>query len=77
MKVEIFQGLNQEIHQLCTEEDIMEENEAADLFQNKVKFVIAWLDAVFPVISSLKMEPISSNSDDPTSEKGQIYVIWI
>ena len=38
-KVEMLQGLNQEILKLSTEEDIIvEEIEAADLFQNNVKF---------------------------------------
>ena len=46
----------------------MEKIEAAHLFQNKVKFLIARLDAVFPTISLPKMEPISSTSDEPTSE---------
>ena len=70
-KVELLQGLNQEILELSTDEDIVEEIEAADLFQNKVKFVIARLDAVFPAISTPKMEPISSTSGEPTSENGQ------
>ena len=35
----MLQGLNQEILELSTEEDIIvEEIEAADLFQNNVKF---------------------------------------
>ena len=70
-KVEFLQGLNMEILELSTDEDIVEEIEAADLFQNKVKFVIARLDAVFLAISTPKMEPISSTSGEPTSENGQ------
>ena len=74
-KVEMLQDLNQEILELSTEEDIVEEIEAADLFQNKVKFVIARLDAVFPAISTPKMEPISSTSDEPTTENGQTETV--
>ena len=53
----------------------MEEIEAADLFQDKVNFVIARLDAVFPAVSTPRMKPISSKSDEPTSENGQTEAV--
>ena len=74
-KVEILQGLDEEILELSTEVDIMEEIETADLFQNKVKFVIARLDAAFPTISTPKMEPIQSTSDEPISANGQTKTV--
>lgn len=53
----------------------MEEIEAADLFQDKVNFVIARLDAVFPAVSTPRMKPIPSTSDEPTSENGQTEAV--
>ena len=73
-KFELLQELNLEILELSTEEDIVEEIETADLFQNSVKFVIARLDAVFPAVSTPKMEP-STMSDEPTSENGQTETV--
>ena len=74
-KVEMFQGLNQEILELSTEEDVVEEIEAGNLFQNKVKFVIIRLDVVFPAISTPKMKPFPCTSDEPTSENGQTETV--
>ena len=74
-KFELLQELNLRILELSVEEDIVEEIETADLFQNRVKFVIARLDAVFPAISTPKMEPIPSTSDEPTSEGGQTETV--
>ena len=42
---------------------------------HNVKFVIARLDAVFPAISTPKMEPISSTSDELTTENGQTETV--
>ena len=64
-KLELLQGLDQQILESLSEEDIMEEIETADLFQDKVKFVITRLDAVFPAVSTPRMKPIPSTSDEP------------
>lgn len=53
----------------------MEEIETADFFQDKVDFVIARLDAVFPAVSTPRMRPIPSTSDEPTSENGQTETV--
>ena len=70
-----MQGLDQEILESISEEDIVEEIEAADLFQDKVNFVIARLDAGFPAVSTPRMKPIPSTSDEPTSENGQTEAV--
>ena len=74
-KLELLQGLNQEILESLSEEDIVEEIETADLSQDKVKFVIARLDAMFPAVSTTRMKPIPSTSDKPTSENGQTETV--
>ena len=70
-KLELLQGLDQEILESLSEEDMVGEIETADRFQDKVNFVIARLDAVFPAVSTPRMRPIPSTSDEPTSENGQ------
>lgn len=75
--LELLQGLDQEILESLSEGGIIivEEIETADLFQDKVDFVIARLDAVFPAVSTPRMRPIPSTSDEPTSENGQTETV--
>ena len=40
-----------------------------------MKFVIARLDAAFPAISTPKMEPRQSTSDEPISANGQTKTV--
>ena len=54
-KLKLVQGLDQEVLESLSEEDIVEETETADLFQDEVKFVIARLDAVFSAVSTPRM----------------------
>lgn len=44
-------------------------------FEDKVKFVIARLDAVFSAVSTPRMKPIPSTSDEPTSENGRTETV--
>ena len=74
-KLELLQGLDQEILESLSEEDIVEEIDTAHLFQDKVNFVIARLDAAFPAVSTTRMRPIPSTSDEPTSENGQTETV--
>ena len=74
-KLKLVQGLDQEVLESLSEEDIVEETETADLFQDEVKFVIARLDAVFSAVSTPRMKPIPSTSDEPTSENRQTETV--
>lgn len=74
-KFELLQELNLEILELSKEEDIKEEIETADVFQNRVKFVIAQLDALFLACFTSKVEPILSTPNEPTSENGHTETV--